>query len=463
MSLSSGSESASFGGARDVGSSGCPACRPPTPRPAGFASRLGRRVGLLAATLAAFGAGCQEKPAGPRRADHKAAHSARYHPDIRRSPATAPEESAPPLDEALDPESLLASRPAGGEGVSPVMFVNGHVLSVQDVLEPILGELIRASRTLGPQGYQRLLAERVTQQIQMQINTLLIYHDAKKSFPEKANEVLDKEVDKELQSYINAEFGGVRTRFEARLRELGMTEADVKERIRRQIMVAQFQHQKFKPLLREPPRRELQRYYESRIDQFSTPEKAELFLIEIPLAEILGKPPGQANAAELDRAREQAREQLAAAAAELAGGADFQVVARRYSRGAKASAGGAWGEITPGSLTRRWARVDEVLFTLPPGGTSDIIETAEALFIVRCGRRTPARRQTFEEAQEAIIERLKDEQYAQLTSDYIRSLRRAAVVDKLPEFARAVALAAPRHIPRPAGAEPHTAETPPPR
>jgi len=460
MSLPSGTRPMPFRDANAGGPAGCPAVRPP-PRRSGL-RRAGRCLQMLVAALAAFGAGCQDKPAGPRRADHQAAHAPRYHPDIRRSPATATQESAASPDEPPDPGALLDTRPAGGEGVSPVMFVNGHVLSVQDILEPILGELIRASRSLGPQGYQRFLAERVTQQIQMQINTLLIYHEAKKSFPEKANEVLDKEVDKELSSYINAEFGGVRTRFEARLLELGMTEADVKERIRRQIMVAQFQHQKFKPLLREPPRRELQRYYESRLDQFSTPEKAELFLIEIPLAEILGKPPGQADAAELERARHQARAELEAAAAELAAGAAFETVARKYSRGAKASAGGAWGEITPGSLARRWATVDEVLFTLPAGGTSGIVETAEALFIVRCGNRTPARRQTFEEAQETIVERLKDEQYAQLTSDYIRRLRRSAVVDKLPEFTRAVAIAAPRHVPRPAAAGPAPAGGAPP-
>ena len=76
---------------------------------------------------------------------------------------------------------------------------------------------------------------------------------------------------------------------------LGTALADVKERARRRIMVTQFLRDRFLPRLREPPRRDLVEYYQAHLDEFTTPAKAELLLIEVPVESELGKRIAQAT------------------------------------------------------------------------------------------------------------------------------------------------------------------------
>src|SRR5207344_2724265 len=96
-------------------------------------------------------------------------------------------------------------------------------------------------------------------------------------------------------------------------------------------------------------------------------------------------------------------------------------VARSYSRGASAKKGGAWGEISRGSLAKRLAGPGEVLFTLGPNEMK-VVETEDAVFLVRCGKKTPTQRASFEDAQRAVIDKLVDEQFNRLRSEYIHDL-----------------------------------------
>src|SRR5690606_19611735 len=101
-----------------------------------------------------------------------------------------------------------------------------------------------------------------------------------------------------------------------------------------------------RPLLRDPSRQELMRQYLARKDDMTTPQKAELFLIEVPLESRLnGKSLAQADAEEISKARLEAREHLKRALEELQSGIEFEAVAKAYSLGLGRTQGGAIGEI----------------------------------------------------------------------------------------------------------------------
>lgn len=392
-------------------------------------------VGLLAA------AGCDKPKEGPRRADHEAAHSRRYHPVIHGAAARQTAQTQPADD----------GPPASGPGPvgSPVLFVNGESVSVPDILEPILEELENDARKLPPQIYYATLRRSIRRQIDLHVSTLLIYQEARNHYPEKTMEAIDKEVDRRMKEIITERFQGVYARYEAHLKTLDMSREDVKSRLKKQMMVSQYMRDKYKPLLREPPRRDLLKYYQDNLAEFTTTERAELHLIEIPVDAMLGRPRNLATADEIEAARAQARARLARAREELDSGVEFAAVARAYSKGLKAAQGGDWGEISPGTLHGRWATAAQTLFTLAENGTSDVVETQDALFIVRCGKRTPARQISFEEAQPGIIERIKDEQFSKLSQEHVESLLNKATVRPMLEFTEAVVWAAPRPAPPP--------------
>ncbi|MBI4580358.1 MAG: peptidyl-prolyl cis-trans isomerase [Planctomycetes bacterium] len=398
-------------------------------------------------------AGCDQPKQGPKRPDNEAAHSRLYHPDVRRVSATRPGagSSRPSTQPSSGPTSEPASRPAArsdaGPVGTPVLFVNGDTVTVPDILEPILEALKDDARALSPEAYQAAKRRAIRRQIDLHVSTLLIYQEAKNTYPEKAMEVVDKEIDRRIKEVINERHGGVRARYEAQLKSMDLTMDDVRSRIRRQLLVTQYMRDRFKPLLREPPRRQLYQYYEAHLDEFTTPERAEMLLIEIPLEAVLGAPRNAATAQQIVDARKRAVAQLKRAREELDSGVEFTAVARAYSKGLKAAQGGVLSEISPGALRGRWAKSAEVLFTLSENQTSDVIETDDAAFIVRCGKRTPPQQVSFEEAQNRIIERLKDEQFNQLSQEHVGELLAKATVHPVAEFAEAVAAAAPRPQP----------------
>jgi hypothetical protein len=402
-------------------------------------------------TMLVCAAGCEKPSTGPKREDDKAAHSARYHPQVHRdtqSPGSQPA-GATTRPFAMSVPAEIPSGPAG----SPVLFVNGKPITVQEVLEPILPDLIDEARAaISEQDYYRTVAKIVSEEVRRQATTIVVYEQAKKKLPDKADEVLEKDAERAVQRYIDARFGGVRARYEAHLKALDLTMKDITERAKRQMLVAHFLRERFEPLISEPRRQELLRYYQAHVAEFTTPAKAELFLIEIPVQEELGGPLAQATAGQVTAARQEARRRLERAREEIDSGVEFTAVAKRYSKGAYHDKGGAWGEINPGSLTRDLAKAAEVLFTLNEGQVSDIIETPGTLFIVKCGKKTDAVQLSFEESQPRIVERVREEQYNHLSSQYIGDLIQRAGIDdqQQQQFFVAALTAAPRpHVKRP--------------
>src|SRR5690242_9309709 len=76
--------------------------------------------------------GCDSKKEGPKRADHAAAHTLRYHPDImRHETPDAPDPTVSTQPAATTPSDETAS--IRGPMGSPVMFVNGESVTVMEV------------------------------------------------------------------------------------------------------------------------------------------------------------------------------------------------------------------------------------------------------------------------------------------------------------------------------------------
>jgi parvulin-like peptidyl-prolyl isomerase len=314
------------------------------------------------------------------------------------------------------------------------LFINDDKIEVEDLLRPIRPALSEAAGSLTSSAYSRLLHDRITDEFRRQARTLLLYQEASKRLSAREEELLQGFVDDAVRKRVNGEFEGRQARYERALAEQGLTLLQDRERIRRELVVVRFLQQTVTPRVLDPTRAELVRFFEERKGELSKPERRKMSLIEVPL----GDSGGGVNAA--------AHDAITRAQAELNGGGDFATAARKYSKGLHADEGGAWDWLSRGSVREHWEPAVDQLFLLQAGEISPIVETAEALFIVRCDAIEPAVEPDFEALQPDLVQAYRDLQFNRLVDERVRELQQKAVFvpENAGRFLQAVADAAPK-------------------
>ena len=111
----------------------------------------------------------------------------------------------------------------------------------------------------------------------------------------------------------------------------------------------------------------------------------------------------------------------------LVHGGNFQAIAKKESHGFKASSGGQHDWINKGSLVNK--KIDELIFTMPTGRLSEIIETKDAWHIIRVVERINAHHTPFVEAQGAIKDRIIDKRRDEAFKKYLTNLRKEIPVE----------------------------------
>jgi len=367
-------------------------------------------------------------------------------------PASEPAQQAALTAAAATPadvESQRGPRPQGPWVGPGALLVNGEEITVEEVLDPIRAHLERAAATLSYTPYRDEVQRVVGQQIWQLVNEVLVYRDARKTLNERVDQALDKEVERLIQARIDREFDGLQARFESHLAELGWSMDRVRELVRRQVLVSEFLRQRLKEAVPEPSRQELYAYYQQHLAEYRRPASAELFLIEIPVADLVDESQAAGEASAHLQARRQALEVARRARQEIDSGVAFAAVARSYSKGLKAPDGGAWGVITAPGLRGRYAEASRRLFQMKAGECSEVIDAGESFFIVRAGLVTPEHTVPFEEAQPEIRDTLRAARVREMETEYLARLREKADIQRWEEFKKEVVA----RIPRPATEE----------
>ena len=111
----------------------------------------------------------------------------------------------------------------------------------------------------------------------------------------------------------------------------------------------------------------------------------------------------------------------------LVHGGNFQAIAKKESHGFKASKGGQHDWTNRGSLVSK--KVDELIFTLPQGRLSEIIETKDSFLVVRVIERVNAYHTPFEETQEEIKKKIVNERRDKEFKKYLEKIRKEIPVE----------------------------------
>jgi peptidyl-prolyl cis-trans isomerase D len=150
---------------------------------------------------------------------------------------------------------------------------------------------------------------------------------------------------------------------------------------------------------------ELQAYYDRHRDEFRTPDQVYVrqILIKTPLPGTDGK----VDAKAADEARKKADDVLK----QLKGGAKFEELAKKYSEDPSASNGGSIGWINHGGFPV--PEVDKAAFSLPKGGTSDVINAGYAFVILHIDDKQTAHIKTLSEVKAQVEPGIKQQKAVQ--------------------------------------------------
>lgn len=380
------------------------------------------------------------------RRDEKASAEKGAAPDVA-DPVPLASDSRRPAAPLPEPHSAGPEAPPDAIR-SEGLIVDDETIRVEDIMEPILSRLPAMAADLPPDVYWRKVGELARQHIIEAVAQHLIWRRAHQQMTDELKPQLEKAVDKMEKERINREFGGRETVYEKYLAKHGRTRDQVRERLRRSVLIDSYLRDRLLPMVPQPRKQELMDYYQAHADEFSQPARREMYLIEVPITAFLDlrKPvtheDEQAATANARKAAQDAAEALKA-------GELFAGVARKYSYGLHKEDGGCWGFITaaaPGQtapLQGRWEVPSRKLFELGPGDTSEVIEGVKCFFIVRVGRIETGKMQTFQEAQPDISNNLRQQRFMKLRADFLQKELDKSTIGSLDDFVRAVLNAVP--------------------
>jgi parvulin-like peptidyl-prolyl isomerase len=329
---------------------------------------------------------------------------------------------------------------------SPVqrMTVQAETVEAADLWLGHREELAKKADSLATDDYRSYVAERAAQLITDKIAEMLLYQRASLRQAEEVGKKIDAYVDGEIRKIVTEDHDGLQRRYEKYLESQGSSLEQARTQLRRQFVISGYLETEVRPKVAEPTRSDLLAAYESNREAWRRPARRSMSLIDIRVADLL---PGDVDAPtreQLQAAREEAHSKIRAAQLEVRNGASFAEVARRYSHGARAAEGGAWGWVAPDSIRERFQPAVTALEKLRAGEVSDILETPDGFFLVRCDELEPALEPDFQTVQPQLKEFYIRKVYNQMIAELISELRTKARIEpaRLERFHAAVVTAA---------------------
>ncbi len=159
---------------------------------------------------------------------------------------------------------------------------------------------------------------------------------------------------------------------------------------------------------------DLQAYYDQHRDEFRVPEQVNVrqILIKTPLP----GPDGKVDAKGLDEARKKADDVLK----QLKAGGKFEDLARKYSDDPSGKSGGSVGWVKRGGFPV--PDVEKAAFSLPKGGTSDVINAGYAFVILHLDDKQDAHAKTLAEVKTDIEPILRQQKAARAAENEANTL-----------------------------------------
>ena len=217
-------------------------------------------------------------------------------------------------------------------------------------------------------------------------------------------EISDDQVDKRLDQYVQQYFQGKEKQYEEQLKKNGVTDDQVREDIKAQLL----QEELFKDVTKDVKvsNAELIKYYNANKQQYSQPPQRDI-------RHILLKKNQKALADDL--------------LAQIRSGASFERLARRHSQDPGSKKVGGRLEISKGQTVPPF---DKVAFSLPTNQISAPVKTQYGWHLIQAiAAVVPAKTTPFKEVEQAIRQQLLQSKKSAETTKYVERLQKSDNVE----------------------------------
>lgn len=288
-----------------------------------------------------------------------------------------------------------------------IATVDKEVILYSEIVIVVSTELENIRNTATSQSdYDRRADELIRDYLEEAIESKILLREARK-FP---IEVTDEWVEKQIDS-IRSNYGSEE---EFITQAAGGSLSDLREWIRKQRMAQILASTKLRLLGEEiiVSEGDILQYYEDHKQDYERPERVRvrrIFLLASQETEERAK-----ARARLERFRE-----------EIEAGAEFEELAKRHSQGPDAELGGLVGWQQRGDLK---PALDEAVFSLPIGGTSDVIETLGGVLLLRVDERQEQSHKPLEEVRLEIEPEIRAQAAQKRYQKWLDDLRKRSRV-----------------------------------
>ena len=285
-------------------------------------------------------------------------------------------------------------------------LVNGEPIVAAAVQGEIKGILARAKE----QGRKPTDAEMASLResvLEKMIKLELLSQESKKA----GVSVNAADIDNELKGYKKG-FADDKA-FAKALGEAGITEAELRKQVGKNLTIQKFIDTKFKGKA-QVTEQEAKDFYTSNQDKFAQPEMAHARHILITAKETEPK---------ADKDRKRAK--LVEIKKKLKDGGDFADLAKQFSDCPSKERGGDLGFFPRGQMVKPF---EQAVFKMMPGDVSDIVETEFGYHLIKLEEKKPAKTVSFDEAKAKITAYLTQEKVTANIEAFIAEAKSKATI-----------------------------------
>lgn len=285
-------------------------------------------------------------------------------------------------------------------------MVNGEPIVAAAVQGEIKGILARAQEQ-GRKPSDAEMASLRESVLDKMVKLELLSQESKKA----GVSVSAADVDNELKGYKKG-FADDKA-FAKALGEAGITEAELRKQVGKNLTIQKFIDTKFKGKA-QVTEQEAKDFYNSNQDKFAQPETAHARHILIAAKETEPK---------ADKDRKRAK--LVEIKKKLKDGGDFAELAKQFSDCPSKERGGDLGFFPRGQMVKPF---DQAVFKMMPGDVSDIVETEFGYHLIKLEEKKPANTVSFDEAKAKITAYLTQEKVTANIEAFIAEAKGKATI-----------------------------------
>ena len=252
------------------------------------------------------------------------------------------------------------------------------------------------------------LADRIKEVRLRAVNDLIDRQLILQEFKKMKGQIPPHAIDDRVNSIIREEFGGDKSAFLRTIAAQGFTLDRIRKMEEEKIIVQAMRSREVKtePLIAPGA---VESYYRAHLQEWTTNDQVKLRMIKIA--------PGS------DPAKK--RTMIQEIREKLVHGADFGDLARVYSEDSTQDKGGDWGWVKHGDLN---PEMEQVVFHLPTGKVSEIIELNQTLYIMLAEQKKGGVAKPLKELRTEIENRLLQVERQKDQQEWLQRLRKKAFV-----------------------------------